>query len=95
MLNGVTDICLTKLDILSHYKEIPLCTRYENDVPHYEIMQGWNEDIQHCRDFDSLPAACQEYILRIEELSGVSIGLIGVGPKRSESIIRTDTFRMS
>lgn len=94
MLNGVTDICLTKLDILSHYKEIPLCTRYEKGVPHYEHMPGWNEDIQHCRDFDSLPTNCQKYVLRIEELSGVSIGLIGVGPKRSESIIRSNTFRI-
>ena len=94
MLNGVTDICLTKLDILSHYKEIPLCTRYEKGVPHYENMPGWNEDIQHCRDFDSLPTNCQKYVLRIEELSGVSIGLIGVGPKRSESIIRSNTFRI-
>ena len=49
MLNGVTDICLTKLDILSHYNEIPLCVAYENGVPQYEIMPGWNVDLQDCR----------------------------------------------
>ena len=94
MLNGVTDICLTKLDILSHYNEIPLCVGYENDSPQYEIMAGWNIDIQDVRTFEDLPVECQEYILKIESLSGVSIGLIGVGPKRSQSIIRTQTFQL-
>ena len=48
--------------------------------------------MQDCRTFEDLPTECQEYILKIESLSGVSIGLIGVGPKRSQSIIRTKTF---
>ncbi len=93
LLNGVTEICLTKLDVLSHYEEIPLCIGYENDEPQYEIHPGWNVDIQGCRSFEDLPTACQNYILRIEELSGVSVGLIGVGPKRSESIIRSTVFQ--
>ena len=94
MLNGVTDICLTKLDVLSHYTEIPLCIGYDNDVPQYEVMAGWNVDIQDCRSFEELPLECQTYILKVEELSGVSIGLIGVGPKRSQSIIRSKTFQL-
>lgn len=94
MLNGVTDICLTKLDVLSHYTEIPLCVGYENETPQYEIMPGWNVDIQDCRSFEDLPVECQAYILKVEELSGVSIGLIGVGPKRSQSIIRSHTFQL-
>lgn len=93
LLNGVTDICLTKLDVLSAYKEIPLCVGYEKGEPQYEIHPGWNVDIQECRTFEALPKACQNYILRIEELSGVSVGLIGVGPKRSESIIRSAIFQ--
>lgn len=94
LLNGVTDICLTKLDVLSHYAEIPLCVGFTEGVPQYEVMQGWRTDIQDCRTFEELPEACQTYIQRIEELSGVSIGLIGVGPKRSQSIIRSNTFRL-
>ena len=50
--------------------------------------------IQNCRTFEDLPTECRKYILKVESLSGVSIGLIGVGPKRSQSIIRTKTFQL-
>ncbi len=89
LLNGVTDICLTKLDILSNYKEIPLCVRYENNQPVYENFEGWNVDISSCRKWNDLPQTCQNYISAIENLTSTSITLIGVGAKREEIIIRS------
>ncbi len=56
--------------------------------PVYEEMDGWDEDISNIRDFDKLPIACQNYINRIEELCGVKIETIGVGPGREENIVR-------
>lgn len=94
MLNGVTDICLTKLDVLSSYEEIPLCISYDAGQPVYEVLPGWQTEIRHCRTWDELPELCQQYILRIQELSGVHIGLLGVGPKRSETIILSETFKL-
>jgi adenylosuccinate synthase len=95
LLNGVTDICLTKLDILSDYDEIPLCIAFENGTPVYEVHKGWREDISACRSWDSLPVEAQNYISRIEELTNISIGLIGIGPKRDEIIIRKSIFDLS
>ena len=56
--------------------------------PVYEEMDGWDEDISDIREFDKLPVACQKYVNRIEELCGVKIETIGVGPGREENIIR-------
>lgn len=88
-LNGVTDICLTKVDILSHYKKIHLCVAYEADKPVYQIFDGWMSDITDCRKWDDLPANCKTYISTIEELTKTPISLIGVGPKRKEIILRS------
>lgn len=56
--------------------------------PVYEEMDGWDEDISNIREFDKLPINCQKYINRIEELCGVKIETIGVGPGREENIVR-------
>jgi adenylosuccinate synthase len=54
----------------------------------YEIMPGWSEDITTCKNFDDLPENCQKYILRVQELIGVPIRWIGVGPNRADVIDR-------
>ena len=79
---------LTKLDVLSAYDQIPLCTHYDNDQPQYEYLQGWRNDISQCRRWEDLPEACKYYINRIETLSEMRIALIGVGPEREAFIPR-------
>jgi len=54
--------------------------------PVYEEFDGWKEDISSVRDFDSLPENAKKYLKRIEELTGVKIGLIGVGKEREQTI---------
>ena len=63
-------------------EELALCE------PVYEEMDGWSEDISDIREFDKLPAACRNYIKRIEELCDVKIATIGVGPDREQNIVR-------
>eukprot|EP01120_Amphizonella_sp_Union-15-10_P004922 TRINITY_DN15684_c0_g1_i1.p1 TRINITY_DN15684_c0_g1~~TRINITY_DN15684_c0_g1_i1.p1 ORF type:complete len:433 (+),score=88.05 TRINITY_DN15684_c0_g1_i1:119-1417(+) len=53
----------------------------------YENFPGWTEDISKVRNFSDLPTNAQKYINRIEELLGVPIGWIGVGPKRDDIIL--------
>ena len=53
----------------------------------YETMPGWKTDISQCREFEELPVNAQNYILRIEQLVGVKIEWVGVGPTR-EAMIR-------
>jgi len=59
----------------------------EAATPVYETLPGWSQDISDVRRFDDLPANCQAYVRRIEQLVGARISGIGVGPGRDQSII--------
>jgi adenylosuccinate synthase len=65
----------------------------ERIKPVYEEHPGWEEDISECRSWDDLPENAQRYFERIEELLGVPISLISVGPGREETIERSDPFQ--
>ena len=56
--------------------------------PVYETVPGWDEDITTVRDFDDLPSNAQNYICRVEEFTGKPVTIIGVGPKRNQTIFR-------
>lgn len=55
-------------------------------------MPAWDEDITECRTFEDLPQKAQDYVLRLEELSGAPISCIGVGPGRDQTIVRHDVM---
>jgi len=57
-------------------------------TPVYESMPGWDEDITTARSYEELPEAARNYIARIEELSGVKVGIVSVGPDRAQTIVR-------
>lgn len=61
----------------------------------YEVLPGWTEDISGCKSFDELPTNCQSYVLRVQELIGVPIRWIGVGPNRSDVIDRGEGWDLS
>ncbi|WP_172650180.1 adenylosuccinate synthase [Rhodococcus opacus] len=76
------------------YDEMPMSqTDVHHAKPIYEEMPGWWEDISHARTFEELPKNAQNYVLRLEELSGAYISCIGVGPGRDETIVRRDVVR--
>ena len=54
--------------------------------PVYETVRGWHSDISSVRQFADLPTEAQVYIEKVEELVGVKVGWIGVGPER-EAVI--------
>jgi adenylosuccinate synthase len=55
--------------------------------PVYEKLPGWEEDISGIRRFEDLPANVRAYLKRIEELTGVPVQIISVGPGRDQTII--------
>jgi adenylosuccinate synthase len=104
-LSGVTELCLTKLDVLSGLEEIQVCYGYKlngksiryTDVDtygldeveiEYRTVKGWEEDISAARKFDELPAQAQDYVKMIEDVVGVPVKWIGVGPEREATIRR-------
>ena len=54
----------------------------------YVTVPGWEEDITAVSNFDDLPVNARDYIRRIEEIIGKPIDIIGVGPKRNQTIFR-------
>jgi adenylosuccinate synthase len=54
----------------------------------YDTVPGWDEDISEVSDFDDLPTNAQNYICRVEEMTGKPVTIIGVGPKRKQTIFR-------
>ena len=103
-MNGVTDVALTKIDVLDTFKTIKVSTGYmidgeycsylpdtalqERAKPVYTEFEGWLEDTTKCRTWENLPEKCRSYILALEKLIGAPITLISVGPERDQLIVR-------
>lgn len=60
--------------------------------PVYEELDGWNEDITNVTKYEDLPENAKKYISRIEELIGVSVDIVSVGPNRLQTIVRKNIF---
>jgi adenylosuccinate synthase len=104
MINGVTELNIMKLDILSHFDTIKICTGYNVDgdiykdtipfdvsvdiEPIYIEMKGWNVDITECKEFDKLPQEAKDYISFIQLETNVPITRVSVGPDRLQTIMR-------
>ncbi|MDF1512597.1 MAG: adenylosuccinate synthase [Anaerolineae bacterium] len=102
-LNGFTGIAATKLDILDSFETLKICSGYRLDgevidyvpdtaiqervEPIYETWPGWQSDTSQARSWEDLPKKAQAYLRRIEELAGVPIRFISVGPERNQIII--------
>ncbi len=106
-VNGLGELAITKLDVLTAVDAIQLCVAYELDgerldyppyerieavEPVYETLEGWDEDLSGCRTRADLPAAAQAYLARIEHEVGCPIGVVSVGPDREETADLRDPF---
>ena len=88
-INSVTNLCITKLDVLDGFKDIKVCVDYDDDEkPIYKTFAGWEEDTSNVRSFDGLPEAAQNYISYIEETLDCPVGIVSVGPSRDQTIYK-------
>ena len=100
LVQGATEIALTKLDVLSYLDRIPVVTHYdvngklvdyfptgdelEAAKPVVEYLPGWHRDISGCRSFDDLPKEAQDYVNFIVESTNTHIKYVSVGAGRDE-----------
>ncbi|MBT3354225.1 MAG: adenylosuccinate synthase [Candidatus Scalindua sp.] len=69
------------------YKTFPADIDVLNNCePVYEEVPGWNEDTSGMRSAESLPEKAKDYIKRIENIVGVKVKMVSVGPERSQII---------
>ncbi|HBD93944.1 MAG: adenylosuccinate synthase [Spirochaetes bacterium GWF1_31_7] len=103
-ITAATELALTLLDVLSGHKELKICDAYEIDgeyiydfptteklykaKPRYITMKGWDEDVTAIREYSQLPENARKYIEKIEEMVGVKIKYVSVGPERDQLIKR-------
>lgn len=103
MLNGVTELIITKADVLTGFETIKVCTHYKlngkeiNYLP-YEInepiepvfkeFKGWDTNISNIDSYDKLPIEFREYLNYIENEVKVPIKIVSVGPDREQTILR-------
>ena len=108
LINGVSSLCLTKLDVLDGLDEIKICTGYEEhgapvegfpDMgslsscrPIYEVLPGWQAATSGIRTYSALPQAAKDYIDRLENLTDCSVDLISTGPDRVDTIVRKSPY---
>lgn len=108
VLNSMSGICLTKLDVLDGLEELLIgvgynlpeteCAGahdaefYESVTPKYETLQGWIESTVGITSYDDLPENAKIYIKRIEELIGCPVDIISTGPDREETIVLRDPY---
>jgi adenylosuccinate synthase len=98
-LNGITSLALTKLDVLSHFEQLPVCVSYRlRDGSVTDEFPAHQSDFHHCRPVyetlpgwqeplgDGLPEAARNYIAFVERSLGVEITLVGTGAER-ESVV--------
>ena len=108
VLNSLSGICLTKLDVLDGLEELLIgvgydvpdtefagahdAEFYESVTPKYETLQGWSESTVGITNYDDLPENAKTYIKRIEALIDCPIDIISTGPDREETIVLRDPY---
>lgn len=98
-LNGVDSLAFMKLDILDYLDEIKICVGYKGHshfpltaeallsaIPLYETVPGWKQSTTEITSYDKLPEKAKHYLRRVEELCGVPISILSVGPDREKTI---------
>jgi adenylosuccinate synthase len=104
MLNGVTDLMMTKADVLSGFEEVNIAHQYKSNnvlidempfninnnemVPQYTGYKGWGEEIHDSNSFETLPENFKKYISEIENSIKLPVSLISTGPQREKTILR-------
>ena len=86
--NSVTDICLTKLDVMDEFNSIEVCIDYQGGQPVYKTFEGWESSTEGITEFKNLPLKAQEYINFIEDFVGCNISIVSTGPSRDQTIHR-------
>lgn len=104
MLDGVTDLVMTKADVLDTFETIKVCNKYNynNEVidflpydiddnliePIYSDVKGWQKDLTKIKSFEQLPQELIDYIKYIETQTNVPVSILSTGPDRNQTMLK-------
>tara|TARA_Y100000768_G_scaffold340070_1_gene283702 strand:- start:655 stop:1872 length:1218 start_codon:yes stop_codon:yes gene_type:complete len=86
--NSVTNLCITKLDVLDETETIKVCVKYENNNPVYKEFDGWLSSTEGITQYSELPEKAKIFIEYIEKFIECSASIISTGPSRDQTISR-------
>ena len=102
MLNGVTDVIITKADVLDNFEQLKVCSSYiingeqKSEVPFqmmtakiepvYENFEGWNMDTTEIRNAKDLPEFMHYYVECISKKINAPVTLVSNGPARDQIV---------
>lgn len=105
MVNGVTQLVITKVDVLNEFEEIQAATAYSvggtetNQLPYdlceieaapvFTAYPGWQASLSEARIFTDFPDALQSYLQVLEKKLEVPVRMVSTGPGRHELVTRT------
>jgi adenylosuccinate synthase len=103
MINGVTDLIVTKIDVLNDFSKIELAETYtiknqkttefssanlDNTTPNSLSFDGWNQSLDAIKSYEKLPKQAQHYLDFVEKNTHTKISIVSTGPNRLETIYR-------
>ncbi|MCP4442346.1 MAG: adenylosuccinate synthase [Aureispira sp.] len=104
MLNGVTQLVMTKVDILDKFEEFQAATHYQYDgkttdqvpydvcdieiTPVHKAYKGWNKSLDNVGNYDEFPMELKEYIAEMEDRLETPFSIISVGPGREQLVLK-------
>ena len=107
MINGVTRLIMTKVDVMNKLPRIKVCTGYQSDdgvsevlpadgnsdefTPVFKEMQGWERSLEGLESFEDLPKELLDYVNFIEDYVGVPVDVISTGPDRKQILVKQGT----
>ncbi len=102
MINGVSKIVMTKVDVLDSFEKLNMCTSYlingeeKKEVPFaiskvkiepvYQTFDGWNTDTTAVKESNNLPAKMTQYVKFINEFAGAPVKYVSNGPGREQIV---------
>ncbi len=98
MINGVTDLIMTKADVLSGFEKIQVATEYivdgkttkqlpfnlDKTIPSYTNLAGWNEDLTQISEYENLPLTFKNYKKFVENYLKTPVSMISTGAERNK-----------
>lgn len=105
MINGVTQLVVTKIDVLNRFDEISAATQYQYngqttdqlpfdicDIaidPVYESYPGWQSSLEEVKEYDELPTPAKDYIAQLEKHLSVPVTMVSTGPERQKLLLKS------
>jgi adenylosuccinate synthase len=103
MINGVTQLVVTKVDVLNEFDELKACHSYTIDnetvneipfemnsneiIPNYKTYKGWMQVLQEVKELEQLPFELQIFIKMIEKEMNIPIMAVSMGAERNKLLV--------